>query len=174
MLSILFPKVARLFLIVNSGPRIGLLFGVCFVLASCQYFRAMIGEEPLPPKLTLSSVEVISFNTQKLKLNVGFKIENPNDFDIRFKDLSYRFRIKDKKGKLIANGVKKDEISLIAGTKHGLFIPVEVDAMVLFTEVLTQLSNQKKIDLYYDVNGKFDGPLGYMQVQRSGSWSQGL
>lgn len=98
------------------------------------------GEITVPrlPNIALKDLRVRKLNFSEVDFEIELNIENPNDFSVDLKDLSYQLNMD---GEPMAKGALKNDIQLKDQQTTRVLIPVSISLMKLGTRTLNAIRN---------------------------------
>lgn len=128
---------------------------------SCTHLKELIGFEPQQPKLQVTDIAVTDISLNELSLLVSLKVDNPNDFSLKFAGLRYQLSAADM---AIAKGFYDHQVHIPAGGSVPVKLPLQVHtdaALRLMHELLTKSTGLMVI---LKATADFETPIGAMAL----------
>lgn len=130
-------------------------------LGGCAYLREAIGLGPQRPKVQLTDIAVTKATFLALDLAVTLRVDNPNNFDLRFSKLKYDMVAA---GLDVARGVF-DETVIVPATGFSLVkLPLRVDSQNALQLVQALLASKEEVFAELNATADFETPFGPMSV----------
>ncbi len=151
-------SVSSKFHVISAPLAMLLIWGS---VTSCAYLKEVVGIGPLRPKVTLSEIEVKHVSMVALSLEIAIKVDNPNDFDLKLKNLKYDMVASEVK---LADGTYREEITIPASGNTIVKLPVAVDPNHAIKLIKHLLQNGKEIIATVNAEADFATPFGDTEV----------
>ena len=130
-------------------------------LSGCAYFKTLIGLGPTRPKVRVTDVAVTGASLLGIELAVGLRVDNPNDFDLKFSMLRYQFSVSDT---VVAKGSYDPKIVVPANGGGDVRLPLTIDAGAALNLIQSVTHGKHDLEGLVTALAKFETPLGDMDV----------
>jgi len=139
---------------------LGMVFAISSV-SSCAYLKEAIGLGPMRPKVSVEEIQVMHVSLQALSLAVVLNIKNPNNFDLKLKNLKYSMVT----SKLtLAAGEYKEEIVVPKSGASKVKLPVAVNPSLAFSIIKQLVANGPEVLATIAAEADFATPFGDTEV----------
>ncbi len=133
------------------------------VLAACSGLPL----NAVPPKVSIADVEVKSLGLFEQKFDVGLRIANPNDFDLKIEGLDFDLEIN---GRPFASGLSRVSALVPAASNTVMRVEAIVQSKNLVRQIKTLPSETLKEGVPYRIKGrvKTDKASAWLPFDHSG------
>ena len=131
------------------------------LLSHCAYLREVIGLETLQPKVRVVDISLRGLSAQAAQLLITLTVDNPNDFELHFSNLTYELAVGTK---ILAKGQLADGAVVPARGQQRVKLPLAVDSVAVMTVVHELLSKSKDLEAVVAATAEFETPFGAMDV----------
>jgi LEA14-like dessication related protein len=136
----------------QKGFRIGVIAGVCLVLAAC----AMLQQRD-PLQVTVAGIEPMQGQGMELRMLVKLRVQNPNDSPVDYDGVSVKI---DVQGSTFATGVSDERGTVPRFGESVISVPVTVSAMRMVRGALGMMGDKSPATarkVSYSLTGKLHG-----------------
>jgi LEA14-like dessication related protein len=130
-------------------------------VGGCAYLKEAIGLGPLRPKVKLVDVEIKHVSMVALSLEISIKIDNPNNFEMKLKNLKYDMVASDI---MLADGDYTEQITIPASGNTEVKLPVAVNPSHAISFIKQILNDGKEIISTVSATADFTTPFGDTEV----------
>jgi LEA14-like dessication related protein len=119
-----------------------------FVLSGCATMNLDYEE----PNVELVSFKALPVNGFEQNFEIGFKVANPNSFELPFNGISYQLSVA---GETLAHGVAADIPTAAAYGESRFVVPIST-SLLAGIKVIRALMNSQGKDVSYQLKAKLD------------------
>jgi LEA14-like dessication related protein len=131
------------------------------VAGGCAFFRETIGLGAQKPRVQVASIEVSRVTLDAIDLLVSVRVDNPNDFELRFEKLKYSLAAAELP---LAAGEYGGAVAVPATGTAYVKLPLTVDAKSATKLAERLLSSPEDIKALVRATADFDSPVGALTV----------
>lgn len=132
-------------------------------VTSCASFLELLGFGFSEPKVEIRDVKVKNISFGDVSLEIGLRVHNPNDFELKIDKLTYVAFMREDSN--IAQGELFNVLQVPPQGRQDIQLPLKINAGAAMQIVAGALSDQgaQQVNLIADV--VFDTPVGQMSRQ---------
>lgn len=141
--------------------KIAALVTTVSLSSGCTFLREAIGIGAQKPRVQLAGIQVSKVSLDAMELSVSLRVDNPNDFELRFAKLDYSLAAGGLS--LAAGSFAKQIIIPATGTAY-VKLPLVVDAKNAIQLADHMLKDSQETEALIKATADFDSPLGVLAV----------
>jgi LEA14-like dessication related protein len=131
------------------------------LLEGCAFFRETIGLGAQRPRVQLAGIQVNKVTLGSMELTVSIKVDNPNDFELRFAKLAYNLTAAELT--LAAGNYDKKITIPPTGTAY-VKLPLTIDAANAMKLAEHLLKSPEETQAVMKAKADFDSAFGALEV----------
>jgi len=139
---------------------LAVILGLTLSLGGCATLKQLLAAAFQQPSLNFQTARVRDINFTGAGLDLVFRVENPNEFGVRFTSVGYDLKID---GRQLASGTTPKGIQIAPGGSSEVVLPFDL-RFADFGQALLALYERDTVP--WDINGHFafDTPVGPLRL----------